>query len=249
MSIKKVGAKPQNLVEKIFFIDFMKGLSTTIKHLFRKTVTVTFPYEVTIPSIRFRGVHGLRNVDGTEAPDFDSWVKKLKIKPPEMGETRCIACKFCQAACPVPELFTIKAEKLDVPEDHPHYKLKVLSVFDMDLSKCMFCGLCTQACPTDCIIHTDVYDLSSYSRHRWVMTKEKLSEIADEFIARRGKEKFNEISKWREDQKLWPEYDDTRPKVWDYDIPNLGFNYFDEAQTTTATTTASEEETKEEKSN
>ena len=229
MGIKKVGlnrnVKPQTLTEKLFFIDFMKGLKTTIKHLFRRVVTVDFPYEVTIPAIRFRGVHGLRNVDGTEPPDFDSWVKKLKIKPPEKGETRCIACKFCQAACPVPELFTIKAEKLKVPEDHPYHGLKVLAVFDMDLSKCMFCGLCTQACPTDCIIHTDIYDLSSYTRRSWVLNKEELSRIADDFIARRGKEKFDEHSKWRKDQKIWPEYDYPRTKIWEGWMPSFLPNY------------------------
>ncbi|RMD45891.1 MAG: NADH-quinone oxidoreductase subunit I [Aquificota bacterium] len=238
MGIKKVGLnrniKPQSIIEKLLFLDFAKGLKTTIKHLFRKTITVDFPYEVSVPTARFRGVHGLRNVDGTESDEFKSWVKKLKIKPPEEGETRCIACKFCQAACPVPELFTIKAEKLDVPEDHPHHGLKVLSIFDMDLSKCMFCGLCTQACPTDCIIHTDIYDLSSYTRKSWVLNKEELSRIADDFVSRRGKEKFDEKSNWKEDQQIWPDYDIPRAKAWDGWIPSYTPNY-------TATTTSKEE--------
>lgn len=70
-----VNVQPQSIVEKIFFLDFAKGLATTIKHLFRKVITVDFPYEVVVPAPRFRGVHGLRNVDGTELPDFDAWVK------------------------------------------------------------------------------------------------------------------------------------------------------------------------------
>ncbi|WP_457621790.1 NuoI/complex I 23 kDa subunit family protein [Persephonella sp.] len=232
MGIKKVGmnvnVQPQSIVEKIFFLDFAKGLATTIKHLFRKVITVDFPYEVVVPAPRFRGVHGLRNVDGTELPDFDAWVKKLKIKPPEMGETRCIGCKFCQAACPVPEIFTIKTAKLDVPEDHPHHGLKVVSQFDMDLGKCMFCGLCTLACPTACLIHTDIYDLSSYTRRGWVLDKEKLSKIANDFISRRREEKFDEQSFWPDTQKIFPEYDTARAKAWDNNPPKLGPNYADQ---------------------
>ncbi len=232
MGIKKVGLNrniaPQNIVEKIFFLDFAKGLKTTIKHLFRKVITVDFPFEVIVPAARFRGVHGLRNVDGTEPEDFQSWVKKLKIKPPEPGETRCIACKFCQAACPVPEIFVIKAEKLDVPEDHPYHGLKVLAQFDMDLGKCMFCGLCTQACPTACIIHTDVYDLSSYTRRGAILNKEQLAKIADDFIKRRGKEKFDEHSHWPDTQRVWPEYDFARAKAWDNNPPLFGPNYADQ---------------------
>jgi len=232
MGIKKVGlnrnVQPQTITEKIFFLDFMKGLKTTIKHLFKKVVTVDFPFELVEPAPRFRGVHGLRNVDGTERDDFDAWVKKLKIKPPEMGETRCIGCKFCQAACPVPEIFIIKTEKLDVPEDHPHHGLKVLTQFDMDLSKCMFCGLCTLACPTICLIHTDIYDLSSYTRRGWVLNKETLSKIADDFMARRGKEKYDDKSEWPDWQKIWDDTDTARAKAWDNNPPKLGPNYADQ---------------------
>ncbi|HEV08866.1 MAG TPA: NADH-quinone oxidoreductase subunit I, partial [Sulfurihydrogenibium azorense] len=39
MGIKKVRPKPQTLVEKIFFLDFIKGLKTTIKHLWKKVIT------------------------------------------------------------------------------------------------------------------------------------------------------------------------------------------------------------------
>jgi NADH-quinone oxidoreductase subunit I len=75
---------------------------------------------------------------------------------------------------------------------------------------------------------TDIYDLSSYTRKSWVLDKDKLTQIANDFIARRGKEKFDEKSAWREDQKLWPEYDKTREKLWDFNMPRLGPNYQDQ---------------------
>jgi len=59
MGIKKVGlnrnVQPQSLKEKVFFLDFMKGLRTTIKHLFKKVITVDFPFELVEPAPRFRG--------------------------------------------------------------------------------------------------------------------------------------------------------------------------------------------------
>jgi formate hydrogenlyase subunit 6/NADH:ubiquinone oxidoreductase subunit I len=53
--IKKVFEKPLSWLERILFIDFIKGLSVTIRHAFSKTITTHYPYEKLTPPKRFRG--------------------------------------------------------------------------------------------------------------------------------------------------------------------------------------------------
>jgi NADH-quinone oxidoreductase subunit I len=40
--------------------------------------------------------------------------------------------------------------------------------------RCIFCGYCEDACPTDAIVLTDKYELSSYDRRSQIYTKEQL---------------------------------------------------------------------------
>jgi NADH-quinone oxidoreductase subunit I len=64
--IKKVFEKPLSWLERILFIDFIKGLSVTIRHAFSKTITTHYPYEKLTPPKRFRGFFGHKVVDGRE---------------------------------------------------------------------------------------------------------------------------------------------------------------------------------------
>ncbi|MEJ7553335.1 MAG: NADH-quinone oxidoreductase subunit I, partial [Aquificaceae bacterium] len=64
--VKKVFERPLSWLERIFFIDFIKGLSITIRHAFRKTITTHYPYEKLTPPKRFRGFFGHKVVNGKE---------------------------------------------------------------------------------------------------------------------------------------------------------------------------------------
>jgi Pyruvate/2-oxoacid:ferredoxin oxidoreductase delta subunit len=57
------------------------GFLTTLKHVFRKPITVQYPEERREPPARFRGLHALRRY-------------------PETGEERCISCCLCAKICP-----------------------------------------------------------------------------------------------------------------------------------------------------
>ena len=56
------------------------GFAMTLRYMFKKKVTLNYPYEKGPLSPRFRGEHALRRYPN--------------------GEERCIACKLCEAVCP-----------------------------------------------------------------------------------------------------------------------------------------------------
>ncbi|MDW8066784.1 MAG: NADH-quinone oxidoreductase subunit I, partial [Aquificaceae bacterium] len=110
--VKKVFERPLSWIERVLFLDFIRGLSVTIRHAFRKTITTHYPYEKLTPPKRFRGFFGHKVVNGKEPqPAFDEWVERFKIKV-EAGSSRCVVCMLCKRACPVPQLFEIEGEKL-----------------------------------------------------------------------------------------------------------------------------------------
>src|SRR3990172_1608400 len=61
--------------------DLASGMALTLRYFFKKKATLNYPYEKGPLSPRFRGEHALRRYPN--------------------GEERCIACKLCEATCPV----------------------------------------------------------------------------------------------------------------------------------------------------
>ena len=73
----------------ILLLEIVRGMWLTLCYLFKKKVTINYPYEKGPLSPRFRGEHVLRRYPN--------------------GEERCIACKLCEAVCPA-QAITIEAE-------------------------------------------------------------------------------------------------------------------------------------------
>ena len=204
--IKRVFEKPLSWLERILFLDFIKGLSVTIRHAFSKTITTHYPYEKLVPPKRFRGFFGHKVVDGKEPqPAFDEWVERFKIEV-EPGKSRCVVCMLCKRACPVPQLFEIEGEKL------PNGKRRV-SVFNMNMLLCTFCGFCVDACPVDCLFQSDIHETASYTRKDSVLDLKTLERIGIDWQRRREQEP-DRI--WIDDEqrnRLWYENDLKLPKV------------------------------------
>jgi len=179
--------------ERIFFVDFIKGMRVTFRNLLRKTVTTAFPFEKLTPPKRFRGTHAHRVKNGKEPPSFKVIEKFMDI---DTGESRCVACYMCMQACPVPFLFNIEAVQL------PDGRKKVVR-FDMNLLNCMYCGLCTEACPVDCLIMTDIYETASYHRASCVLHIDDMAKRGIDFDRRR----------YDEPDRIWID-DDQRSKLW-----------------------------------
>ena len=132
--------------------EIFKGLSITLRELFKPPVTIQYP-EIKRPvRQRFRGRHELRRyADGLE---------------------RCIGCALCAAACPADAIYVEAAENTDTERYSPGERYA--KTYEINMLRCIFCGYCEDACPTDAIVLTDVYELSADNRRDLIYTKDML---------------------------------------------------------------------------
>lgn len=154
-------------LESVLFLDFIKGLTITMKNLLRKPITTQYPKEKITPPKRFRGKHGHFVYDGQEPPSLKAIEGFMSF---EKGKSRCVACYMCQTACPMPTLFRIEAIQM------PDGKKKVVR-FDMNLLNCLFCGLCVDACPVECLTMSDIHEMAVYRRAQAVIHMDDMEKI------------------------------------------------------------------------
>ena len=135
-------------LKSFFLLELTKGLSLTLKYLFKKKVTTDYPHEKNPISSRFRGEHALRRYSN--------------------GEERCIACKLCEAVCPA-QAIVIEAEP------RPDGSRRTTR-YDIDMTKCIYCGFCQEACPVDAIVEGPNFEYATETREELFYNKEKLME-------------------------------------------------------------------------
>jgi len=133
-------------IQRFLLAEIFRGMWLTLKYMFKKSVTINYPYEKGPISTRFRGEHALRRYPS--------------------GEERCIACKLCEAVCPA-QAITIEAE---MRADGGRRTTK----YDIDMVKCIYCGLCQEACPVDAIVEGPNFEFSVENREELLYNKEKL---------------------------------------------------------------------------
>jgi NADH-quinone oxidoreductase subunit I len=148
-------AFPERATRSLLLTELLSGLGLTLRYMFKRPVTVNYPYEKGPLSPRFRGEHALRRYPN--------------------GEERCIACKLCEAICPALAI-TIEAE----PRGDGSRRA---TRYDIDMTKCIYCGYCQEACPVDAIVEGPNFEFATETHEELLYDKEKLLANGDRWEA------------------------------------------------------------------
>jgi len=152
---KVLDFKPLTLAERSYLPAIVKGLGITIKHYFKKDVTIRYPEQQREYSENFRGQHSL--------------------KRDENGAERCTACGLCALSCPA-EAITMTAAERQKGEEHLYREEKYAAVYEINMLRCIFCGLCEEACPKEAIYLDGPHVPSDNLRKDFIYGKDKLVE-------------------------------------------------------------------------
>ena len=151
----EVSNKEMTFLERIYVWTILKGLWTTLKHLFRRKVTIKYPEETRTMSPVYRGQHMLMRDD--------------------QERERCTACGLCALSCPA-EAITMKAAERKPEEKNLYREEKYAEIYEINMLRCIFCGLCEEACPKEAIYLTTSKKIvkSGYEREGFIYGKDKL---------------------------------------------------------------------------
>lgn len=116
-----------------------EGMAITIKHFFRRPVTVDYPRE--------------------KAPISKAQRNAITLIPKDEvgGSHNCIACLQCQKICPS-NCISITGYRPD------GLAMKRPETFDVNFALCSECGLCLDVCPTNTLGYSKTYDNAGYNR-------------------------------------------------------------------------------------
>jgi NADH-quinone oxidoreductase subunit I len=146
-----VVSRKLGLLDRLYLPGIWRGMWITLKHLFRRKVTLQYPEQRWTFPEGFRGVPAL-------------------VKDQE-GRTKCVACYLCQFVCP-PKAIRIEAGEM------PGNKIeKYPKEFDINMLRCIYCGLCEEVCPEQAIFLSKDYEVAGATRTELIFHKDRLVEI------------------------------------------------------------------------
>lgn len=119
------------------------GMWITLKHMFRRPVTLRYPRESLTMTPRYRGHIEL-------------------IRDEATGQPKCVVCMACQRACPS-DCIALDGQK---PEGGTR---KVLTRYTLNFTTCSLCGLCVESCKFDALKFSKDYNMASLHKEDYTM--------------------------------------------------------------------------------
>ena len=138
--------------ERLYFPAILSGFKVTLRHFFRKKITMQYPEEKWVVPEGYRGAPYL-------VRDQD-------------GRTKCVSCQLCEFVCP-PRAIRIIPPGPD-PDPLTGNVEKLPKEFEINMLRCIFCGYCQEVCPEEAIFLMRDYSLTGTSRQEMIYDKEKL---------------------------------------------------------------------------
>ena len=145
--------KPLNLWERLYLPVFVGGLKVTLRHFFKKKVTMQYPEEKWVVPEGYRGAPYL-------------------VRDQE-GNTKCVSCQLCEFVCPPKAIKIIPPGPAGQLADRPNAE-KMPQEFEINMLRCIFCGFCQEVCPEEAIFLMKDHSLTGASREEMIYNKEKL---------------------------------------------------------------------------
>jgi NADH-quinone oxidoreductase subunit I len=147
-----VRRKKLNWRERFYLPAIIGGFKVSLRHFFKRKVTLQYPEERWMVPAGYRG-----------AP---------YLVTDQAGRTKCVSCQLCEFVCP-PKAIRIIPPGTEGAAEAGNVE-KAPREFEINMLRCIFCGYCQEVCPEEAIFLMKDYSLTGASRDEMIYNKEKL---------------------------------------------------------------------------